>query len=202
MANQSPNNRNTSSNGSKNTKMRHGGNVTSMIVVVVGVLVILLIVWFLANTIIDMTGGSSTGVGVTTGTSASQSAEDAASNDGTATDANAETSADTSNGEAAASTAESEEQASSIEVIPGEAVLSDPATWLGKTFTYRVRVNARSGPSENDSVLGGVSIGRTMEVTNTAMEGDRLWVYGTVTLDNGSTVEAWTIASGLNTTPQ
>lgn len=197
-----PNNRNTGNGNPRKQAVRHGGNVTSMIIVVVGVLAILLIVWFLANTIIDMTGKRTTSVGVNTGAQQTQQSSGEAL-PGTSESAEApgvasEEPADST--ETSETPAEPEQPA--ITVVPGDGDLKKPETWPGKTFSYRVRVNARSGPSTSAGVLGGISVGQTMQVTDTRMVGDTLWVYGTVKLDNGSTVEAWTIASGLNKTPK
>lgn len=173
-------------------KRQEPSGVAGIITVVVSVVVILLIIWFLANKLIDMTGKSakeeSTSIALSE-TSGESSSEQASSEESQAESSSAEQSAAQS----------SEEKIKPITEGAGDT--SEPKTWIGKTFSVSDVANVRSGPGTDNEVAGSAESGDTIFVQKAELDSDgTVWVYGTITGSDG-TFEGWIYSPALESVP-
>lgn len=164
-------------------------NMNHMLTVVASVVVILLVVWFLANQFIGVTGRSI----------------------GSIPKDEAEASEAVSSGvsEAAASSApeaSSVEQASELARVPekkteGRADFQSPDSWIGKKFAVDDGANVRSGPGTNNGVIEGVSPGAKVTVIDAKYVADATWVYGIIDEGNGKPYLGWIYSYALTPDP-
>ena len=174
-------------------KGRSSDGTAGMITVVVSVIFLLLLIWILANQIIGMTGGKKRADRDLPAFEESETLQSAAS----VSDA-AESSASLQ-----ATTQTSEEASSSTvtAVTEGAGDKTEPKTWIGKTFRAKDEINIRSFAGTVGDVIGGMDIGNTIFCENAKIVEDGLWVYGKITLSDGTHINGWVYGLGLDPEP-
>lgn len=164
-------------------------DAAGIISVVIGVILILFILWFLANQFINMSSRRSGNKALPTATEQASSGEETGQSQAAST-----------------SSAPAPDKAASESAVKpltdGEGDNTKPDTWVGKKFQIVKRANMREGVGTASSVLGSAIPGETIFVKEAQMEGDAVWVHGTIQKSDGGQVDAWLYSYVLSNTPQ
>lgn len=169
-----------------NYRGQRAADVVTIITVVISVLAILLVLWFIANRVIQMTAKPKDDVTVASIEEVSSSEEIASSSSSVSEE----------------SVSSSSEEKPAVEVlVEGDAEFSNPDTWIGKTFDVNEGANVRAGAGTGYEVIQGVSPGDVVFVEQAEYVDDATWVYGTITEASGETHKGWIYSYTLVNVP-
>lgn len=170
------------------------GSLANIVTVVISVTIILLVIWFLANKIIDMTSSNSDESAI-------------------AVEEESEVSTDQSLSEESSSEVSSEDESSVSTnttaggtpipepITAGTANWEDPDSWIGKTYQVKDGANVRSGAGTSNGVIEGVSPGEEITVIDAKYADDAIWVKAVFTGEDGTEMEGWIYSYAINPEP-
>ncbi len=174
----------------------HNGGLANIVTVVISVVIILIVIWYLANKIIDVTGsGQGGGADIPVfETTAEESQEE------TTEELDSEESLSE---EVEVSESSEAEESSRIpeQLTQGTADRYEPDTWIGKTFEAIDGANVRSGPGTDYGIIEGVSPGERVTVIDAEYVGDATWINVIFTADSGEEAEGWIYNFAISNEP-
>lgn len=173
-----------------------GGNLANIVTVVISVVIILIVIWYLANKIIEVTGNGTDGSDIAVSESSSEEV--------VVSESSEEVSSEESISEEVSVSESSGEEESSLipeALTEGTADYQEPDTWIGKTFAARDGANVRSGPGTDYGVIEGVSPGEEVTVIDAEYVGDAAWVHVIFTDDYGEEAMGWIYSYAINAEP-